>query len=595
MLIRSDHKNLSYFKSARKITPRQARWMESLEEFDFELKHIPGSTNTVADLLSRRSDHNKGVYINNSIQILPDHLFTAYVTRELSAVCKLYLVDDDETRRKILREVHDTPVGGHPGISNTWHLINRNYEGPGLHKFVEQYIKGCAKCQEAKPRTTLKCTPLQPFDTPVSQGPFQYVSMDLITDLPKSGKYDAILTIVDQGCSKAAKFIPCNKSIDGEGTAILYFKHLFPWFGIPKRIISDRDPRFTSHFAEAVCKATGIQQNLSTAFHPRTDGQTERMNQWVETYLRSFVNNCQNNWSALLPLAEFAHNSWKHEKTKYSPHELITGNVPSAKLMPLDDSTPTVEARLKELSRACSDAQQSLEKRSKNNKEPRTLQVNQKVWLDARNLKANVPSKKLAPRCYRPFQITEKVSAVAYRLKLPNHFKIHDVFHINLLMPYHQNQTYGEAYTQPPPDLIEGEEEYEVEEIVSDRRHGRSRSHQYLIKWKGYPPSENSWVNAKDMHAPELVKEFHKLQSRSTVASSTYKRTTEVNKRPHQLTTADTCLHSSNNRSLHTNLPSHPSQRPLRSIPQSICTGTPAFLTQKFQKPFTLSLLSCTT
>jgi hypothetical protein len=89
-----------------------------------------------------------------------------------------------------------------------------------------------------------------------SEGPFKYVSMDLITDLPKSGKYDAILTIVDQGCSKAAKFIPCNKTIDGKGTAILYFKHLFPLFGIPKHIISDRDPRFTAHFMRAVCKAT---------------------------------------------------------------------------------------------------------------------------------------------------------------------------------------------------------------------------------------------------------------------------------------------------------------------------------------------------
>ena len=310
------------------------------------------------------------------------------------------------------------------------------------------------------------------------------------------------------------------------------------------------------------------------------------MNQWVETYLRSFVNSRQNNWSALLPLAEFAHNSWKHEKTKYSPHELITGNVPSAKLMPLDDSTPTAEARLKELSRARSDAQQLLEKRSKNNKEPRTLQVNQKVWLDARNLKANVPSKKLAPRRYGPFQITEKVSAVAYRLKLPNHFKIHDVFHIDLLTPYHQNQTYGEAYPQPPPDLIEGEEEYEVEEIVSDRRHGCSRSHQYLIKWKGYPPSENSWVNAKDVHAPELVKEFHELQSRSAVASSTYKRTTEVDKRPHQLTTADTCLPNSNNRSPLSNSP--PTKLPstvTSATPLFIPFGTQRCLTHKFSPP----------
>jgi hypothetical protein len=105
----------------------------------------------------------------------------------------------------------------------------------------------------------MKRTPLYHFDTHMKQEPFQYVSMDLIMDLPPSNKYDAILTIVDQGCSKAAKFLPCKKTIDGQNVAQLYFRHLFPLFGIPKWIISDRDLQFTSHFAKAVCKATGIQ------------------------------------------------------------------------------------------------------------------------------------------------------------------------------------------------------------------------------------------------------------------------------------------------------------------------------------------------
>jgi len=109
--------------------------------------------------------------------------------------------------------------------------------------------------------------------------------MDLITDLPKSQGFDSILTIVDQGCSKAAKFIPCTKTIDGTGVVLKYLKHLVPWFGLPKQIILDQDPRFTSAFAKEMCKALGIQQNLSTAFHPRTDGQTERMNAWIEQYL----------------------------------------------------------------------------------------------------------------------------------------------------------------------------------------------------------------------------------------------------------------------------------------------------------------------
>ena len=140
---------------------------------------------------------------------------------------------------------------------------------------MEEYVKGCAKCQESKVITHIKCIPLYHFDTYAKHGPFQYVSMDLITDLPLSNKYDAILTIVDQECSKAAKFIPCNKTVDRQGVARLYFRHLFPWFGIPKRIISDQDPRFTSHFSIAVCKATGIQQNISIAFHPHIDGQIE--------------------------------------------------------------------------------------------------------------------------------------------------------------------------------------------------------------------------------------------------------------------------------------------------------------------------------
>ncbi len=110
------------------------------------------------------------------------------------------------------------------------------------------------------------------------------------------------------------------------------------------------------------------------------------------------MNGRQNNWSSLLPVAEFAHNSWKHDQTKYTPHELITGSIPSAKLMLLDDSIPSVQQHLSELSKAQTDAQLSLQKRIKLHRPMCELETNQQVWLDARNLKTNVPSKKLAPR-----------------------------------------------------------------------------------------------------------------------------------------------------------------------------------------------------
>ena len=275
---------MKYFKSPQKITARQACWQQYLQDYNFELVHFPGKSNTIADLLSQRKDFEKKVNINKNVTLLPENLFAK----------KVFLENNPETCHKILYNAHDTPVAGHPGISNTWDIIKWQYEGPKLCQFVEEYIKGCAKCQESKVITHIKHAPLYHFDTHVENGPFQYVSMDLIMDLPLSNKYDAIFTIVDQGCSKAAKFIPCNKTIDGQGVARLYFQHLFPWFGILKHIISHRDPRFTSHFSTAVCKATDIQQNISTAFHPHTDGQTEQMNLWIENYLKEFTSAHQN-------------------------------------------------------------------------------------------------------------------------------------------------------------------------------------------------------------------------------------------------------------------------------------------------------------
>jgi hypothetical protein len=457
-LIRSDHENLKYFKLPQKISACQARWHEFLQDYNFELIHFPGKSNTIADLLSRRKDHEGGINPNQNITLLPDNLFAH----------KVYLKDDDEMCCKILHQIHDTPVGGHSGISNTWKLVKCRYEEPRLHRFVENYVKGCTKCQENKVVTHQKHAPLYHFDTHMEQGPFQYISMDLITDLPPSDKHNAILTIVDQGCSKAAKFLPCNKTIDGKGVAQLYFKHLFPWFGISKWIISDRDPRFTSHFTKAVCKATGIQQNISTAYHPRTDGQTECMNQWVENYLRTFVTGCQNNWSKLLPMAEFAHNSWEHEQMKHTLHELIIGINPTASITTPEDKVPAAQEHLRKLQKSRTDAQKALQRCIKPLMPPRTFVTGNKVWLDAHNLHIRTPSRKLSPRRYGPFKVLEQISPVTYCIDLPHMMKIHNVFHVDLLTPYHETDAYGEAYSQPPPELIDGQQEYEVEEIIDD-------------------------------------------------------------------------------------------------------------------------------
>jgi len=501
--ILTDHRNLTYFREPHKISPRQARWREFLLEFDFVLVHVPGSTNDAADFLSRHPDFKAGVnFVNHDVTVLPDELFSA---------ARIFLAENDvEGRKRALFELHNTPSAGHLGINNTWALVSDRYEGPKLWHFVEEYVRGCPSCQMNKVQRAQGHAPTQYLDVHPDEGPFQYVSMDLITDLPTSGKYDAILTIVDQGCSKATKFIPCTKTITGEGVATLYLRHLFPWFGVPKRVISDRDPRFTSAFATELCAQTGVQQNLSSSFHPHTDGQMERMNAWIEQYLRHWVSQQgQNDWTQYLSTAEYAHNSWPHDVTKKTPHELLFGMRPSIHIASDPDvRSPRVAERLLQLQEGRLHAAEALLKRYRIREPRHQLQEGDLVWLDGRNLSLANGTKKLAPKRYGPFRITKKISSVAYRLDLPTTLKIHNVFHLDLLSPYNETAQYGPAFVPPPPDLINGQEEQEVEAILNKRKRSGSGTTQYLVKWKGFPSSENEWVDKTHMHADHLIKQF---------------------------------------------------------------------------------------
>ena len=149
--------------------------------------------------------------------------------------------------------------------------------------------------------------------------------MDLITGLPRCQGKDAILTIVDHRCSRAAVFLPCSTTVLGIGIAELYLDKVYSWFGIPTKIISDRDPRFTSHFAKALCQKLGIQQNLSSAFHPQTDGITEQKNQWVEQYLRLITSSSPEDWTKWLTIASAVHNNRKNSTTRLSPNQILLG------------------------------------------------------------------------------------------------------------------------------------------------------------------------------------------------------------------------------------------------------------------------------
>ena len=264
-----------------------------------------------------------------------------------------------------------------------------------------------------------------------------------------------------------------------------------------------------------VVTVLGVQQNISTAYHPRTDGQSERSNQWLEQYLCFWVNERQDDWAQCLPIAEFVHNNWPSETTRESPFHILMGYHPRADWADKRSPIPQVMTRLEQFKEARSKAQDLMKKVQlswiKHRDTPK-YRVGDQVWLEGRHLHTNQPTAKLAPRRHGPFPIVQVMSLVNYRLQLPTQWSIHDVFHIDLLTPYRETITHGANYQRPPRDLIDGVEEFEVERVLDSRRHGRGRKLQYLIKWKGYPDSDNQWVNWDDAkESVDAIWDFKRL------------------------------------------------------------------------------------
>ena len=435
-----------------------------------------------------------------------------------------------EDKRKIVQAYHDLPAYGHPGINRTFYLVSRYYWWPEIKKDVQEYVKGCALCQQNKVNTHAIKAPLNPITPEKEALPFQTIALDFIVKLPMSGGYDSILTITDHDCTKMMITIPCNETISAEGVADLYLRQVFPRFGIPSKVISNRDPRFTSKFMKELCRLMGIKQNISTAYHPRTDGQSECSNQWLEQYLQFWVNYQQQDWHHYLPLAEFAHNSWPHEITKSTPFELMMGHNPRAEIIDTPSSMPTVALRIDLWKQARKRANQLIVQAQSRWRKARDkkveFKIGDKVWLEGRNLKSDRPSIKLSAKRYRPFKITKVLSPITYQLQLPLSWKIHNVFHIDLLTPYKETTMHRPNFIEPPPDLIDGEEEYEVEAILDLRRYGRGRKLQYLVQWRGYSDAENQWVDAKDIHADQLLDQFRKRLARSINTEPVYCRRT---------------------------------------------------------------------
>jgi hypothetical protein len=261
---------------------------------------------------------------------------------------------------------------------------------------------------------------------------------------------------------------------------------------------------------QELCRILSIQHNASTAYRPQTDGQSECSNQKVEQYTRIFTNFHQNNWRRLLPLAQFAFNTWPNATTKKAPFELIMGHIPRIHQTFRVTTSPPLNDRLALITQARKDAADAL-RRSQALELPSNFVpycVGDCVWLEGKNLNTTHPSAKLAPRRYGPFLVTSVVSRTSFRLKLPSNWKIHNIFHGTLLTPYKETATNGNHYQEPVPDLVNGQPEWEVEQILGARK--RRQQLQYLVRWKDFSEAHDSWEPLQNINADQLIQKFYR-------------------------------------------------------------------------------------
>ncbi|KAD5507730.1 hypothetical protein E3N88_15433 [Mikania micrantha] len=453
------------------LNMRQRRWVELLNDYDCEIRYHPGKANVVADALSRKERVKPlrvkalGMTIQTSLipqikdaqqQALQAKNYSAEGLRGLDK--KLDTKDDGllyfkdrmwvplfgNSRTIILDEAHKSRYSIHPGTDKMYKDLKDFYWWPGMKKHIAEYVDRCLTCLKVKAEHQRPSGLLQQPEIPMWK--WDQISMDFITKLPRTSRnHDSIWVIVDR-LTKSAHFLPIREDYSMDRLAKLYVNEIVSRHGVPISIISDRDSRFMSRFWQTLQNALGTQINMSTAYHPQTDGQTERTNQTLEDMLRSCVIDFGGSWDIHLPLVEFSYNNSYHTSIQCAPFEALYGRkcrspiccseVGESQIFGPEFIQETTDkiALIQERIKAARDRQKSY---ADNRRRPLEFQVGDRVMLKVSPWKGIFrfgKRGKLSPRFVGPFKILERIGPVAYRLELPLELSnIHDVFHVSNL------------------------------------------------------------------------------------------------------------------------------------------------------------------
>jgi len=430
---------------------------------------------------------------------------------------KIWIPNDEGIRTALIAKHDDPPEAGHRGTAKTTKLINRRYYWPNIREDIKRFIKNYDTCQRTKGVRHAPYGLLQSNEA--TDRPWKSIAMDFITDLPKSEGHDTIMVVIHQ-LTKMSHFIPCSKDLDAGQFANLFMKEIVRLQGQPHDIITDRGKLFTSELWKETTGKVGIEGRLSTAFHPPTDGQTERSNTILEQYLRAYIKYQQDDSCAYLPFAKFAYNNGYQETIKNTPFFANYGTLPEYEmighLIQGKQTKPEEMTQLHELLRNEMVAAQLPQNESDDphRKADPNLQSRDMVSVLPSNIKTTRPSKKLDYRKIGRFKILAKIGPRAYKLALPPSMAIHNTFHISFLEPYQDNGFRSQIKEPSAPIQIEGEDEYELDDIIDSRLHYNEL--QYPAKWKGYSLEDDKvWYPAENFNnAEHAVQRFQRRYPR---------------------------------------------------------------------------------
>lgn len=528
--MRTDHYTLKFMLDQRLSTIPQHQWISKLFGFNFTVEYRPGRVNVVADALSRRDQPDK------SLQTISDPTFQLYkdIRTELDSNEELrnlrgnvsqlrgpdWCVHDglilNGSRVFVPASSPHLPTAiqlahtvGHEGIQKTLHRLRRDFVIDGDRAIIRDFVRACSACQRNKTETLQPAGLLQPLQVPSQI--WADISLDFIEGLPKVHGKSVILTAGDK-FSKYAHFIPLSHPYTAASVAISFFSEIVKLHGFSSSIVSGCDPIFTSHVWRDLFKLAGVKLCMSTTFHPQTDGQSEAVNKTIAMYLRCITGDRSRAWLDWLPWAEYCYNTSFHSALRATPFQVVYGRLPPPLLPYVPDTTTTStvdtllqdrDSFLHDVHECLHQAQQYAKKQYDAHHRELELSIGSWVWLRLlhRPVQTLVLGKrgKLSPRYVGPYQIVERIGALAYRLKLPDGARIHNVFHIRVLKPFIDTLP---ATTLPLPPIQHGRLLQAPEKALrSQRRHGHWH---ILIQWFGLPIAAATWERVDEFREAYL-------------------------------------------------------------------------------------------